>query len=125
MQKLNQEECQMTTIQDTKPTDTELVFDDSIFSTREWYKEQGFIRTDRDEFNSKATFQEIARVAARYQFDKMKTEIESLRVENAILREELARCAYDFKYICKQPGIADKVNHALNKTAADKVRGEG
>jgi len=55
---------------------------------------------------------------------ELENELEKLRAENAILREELARCAYDFKYICNQPGIAEKVNHVLNKTAVDKVRNE-
>lgn len=55
----------------TPPKASVIEFDESTFKGRDWYREHGFIRTDKDEFTSITTFQSVAKAAAQWQFNQL------------------------------------------------------
>lgn len=46
---------------------------------RQWFKDQGFIRDDKDEFKSHVTFQAVADAAYNHGLESVKRDVDSLR----------------------------------------------
>jgi len=55
-------------------------FDEEKHNGRSWYREHGFIRSDKDEFKSHTTFQDIAKKSAQDQHAQTQWVFEALEI---------------------------------------------
>ncbi len=97
----------------SKPTDTELVFDGIAALTQAlkiWPKLE-----DEEVLGVKMNWRAGFLEGARYQFDKMKTEIESLRAENAELKKYNSECISLLLHESRMQNVEGKLTAAAKQ----------
>jgi hypothetical protein len=65
---------------ETLLTMPEAAFDSEV--DRQWFRDQGFIRQDKDEFKSTTTFQSVAKAMKAWQYSQNQAQIAALKLEN-------------------------------------------